>query len=78
MGPVEKRLYDETETTAFTHADWLGRKVLRQGVFVCRNVYKWQGKYYTVIGGRAVECDHSRAYHAEREQQKLDRTMARH
>ena len=66
MGPVEQRLYDSTEQGTFTRADWLGRKVLRGGTIIRKNVYRYEGKYYTVIGGRAVECEDAARYHEER------------
>ena len=47
MGPVEQRLYDSTEQGTFTRADWLGRKVLRGGTLIRKNVYRYEGKYYT-------------------------------
>ena len=72
MGPIEKKLYDDTEQGEFTRADWLGRKVLRGGRKLRSNIYQYQGKVYTVIGGRALECEDAARYRTERIQQGLD------
>ena len=72
MGPVEQRIFQQTETTPFSRADWLGRKVLRGGKKLRTNIYQYQGKVYTVIGGRAVECEEAAAIRRERIAQGYD------
>ena len=69
---IEQRIYDESNTTPFCRADWLGRKVLRGGKKLRTNIYQYQGKVYTVIGGRAVECEDAAAYRRERIEQGYD------
>lgn len=75
--PIEQRLTDAPDATAFTHADWLGRKILRGGKFICKNVYKYQGNFYTVIAGRVVERLQAERYHEERRLRGLDQSHVR-
>lgn len=75
--PVEQRLTDAPDETPFSHADWLGRKILRGGKKICKNVYKFQGKFYTVIAGRVVERSQAEAYHEERRLRGLDKQFVR-
>lgn len=69
MGVLEDKLYFQ-DNPPFGEADVLGRKILRYGKFISRDVYKYNGTYYTVVCGRVVNREVASALERERNQEK--------
>jgi len=66
MGEIEQALYNRGDTAGFDGATALARKVLKGGLKMGRDCYKYQGQIYWIVNGRCLTREQGEALEAER------------
>ena len=68
MGVLEDSLYAKHEP--YSQEDTLGKRIIREGKFISRDLYKYKGNHYWVVNGKVLTREQGEQLERERNREK--------